>query len=87
MITSRRNVRVTKLWSHHHIYSIVTSWTEIMMGNLYFKITFVLRRPRVAIFAEIIKIGTIFTKAIFRDSKKSKELEIMYQNPIYICIS
>ena len=40
--------------------------------------------PRVAIFADIIKIITIFIKTVFEDPK---ELEIMYQNPIYICIS
>ena len=28
------------------------------------------RRPRVAVFAEIIKIVTMFTKNIFKDSKK-----------------
>ena len=42
---------------------------------------------RVTIFADIIKILTIFIKTIFKDSKKLKELEIGYQNPIYICIS
>ena len=68
----------TILWRHGH---------KLWRDNLYFKITFALGRPRVAIFADIIKIVTIFTKAIFRDSKKSKELEITYQNPIYICIS
>ena len=40
-----------------------------------------LRRPSVAIFAGIIKIVTICTKTIF------KELEMMYQNETYICIS
>ena len=34
---------------------------------------FVLRKPRVAILADIIKILTIFIKIIFRDLKKSKE--------------
>ena len=49
---------------------------------------FILRRPRVAVFAEIIKIVTIFIKTIFKDSKTvKKKLEIMYRNGIYICIS
>ena len=44
---------------------------------------FILERPRVAIFADIIKIVTILIKKIFKDSKKKlKELEIIYQNVI-----
>ena len=34
---------------------------------------FILRRPRVAIFAEIIKIVTIFIKTVFKDSKTVKK--------------
>ena len=49
----------------------------------YFKISLF----QEAIFADIIKIVTIFIKTIFKDSKKLKELEIIYQNVIYICIS
>ena len=49
--------------------------------------TFILRRPRVPIFADIIKIVSMFIKKLFRGSKKLKELEIMYQRTIYICIS
>ena len=48
---------------------------------------FILRRSRVNIFDDIIKTVTIFIKTTFKDSKKLKELEIMYQNAIYICIS
>ena len=58
-----------------------------MMSSLLFQNSFVLRRPRVAIFAGIIKIITMFIKTIFKDSKKLKELEIMYHNAIYIYIS
>ena len=62
------------------------------MGRNYDVITFIskylfLRRPRVAIFADIIKIVTMFVKTIRKDSKTSKELEIMYQNTICICNS
>ena len=35
-------------------------------------ITFIIRRPRVAIFSDIIKIVTIFIKKIFKDSKVKK---------------
>ena len=52
-----------------------------------FQNTFILRRPRVAIFADIIKVLTMFIKKIVQDSEKVKELEAMYQNTIYICIS
>ena len=51
---------------------------------------FILRRPGVAIFADIIKIVTMFIKTILKDSRKVKkleELEIMYLNGIYVCIS
>ena len=53
----------------------------------FFQKTFILRRPGITIFAEIIKIVTMFIKKIFKDQEKLKELEIMYQNAIYICIS
>ena len=39
---------------------------ELWSRNLYFKNTFVLRRLRVAIFDNIIKIVTIFIKTIFK---------------------
>ena len=42
--------------------------------------------PGVASFADI-KIVTMFIKTIFKDPKNLKELEIMYQNAISICIS
>ena len=44
--------------------------------------------PIVVNFADIIKIASMFIKKTFKDSKKKlKELEIMYKNAIYICIS
>ena len=42
---------------------------------------------RVVIFADIIKIVTMSIKTIFKDTKKLEELETMYQNAIYVCIS
>ena len=48
---------------------------------------YIFLRHRVAIFADIIKIITIFIERSFKDSRKLKELELIYQNEIYICIS
>ena len=47
-------------------------------GVIAFQNTFILESSRVANFDGIIKIATIFIKTTFKDSKKSKELEIMY---------
>ena len=40
----------------------------------FFQNTLILRRPGVAIFADIIKIVTMFIKAIIEDSKKVKRI-------------
>ena len=37
-------------------------------------ITFILRRPGEAIFADIVKIVTFFIKTIFKDSRKVKRI-------------
>ena len=58
----------------------MTSWP-------LFENTFILWKPRLAIFADIIKVLSMFIKKIFKDSEKLKELEIMYKKAIYICIS
>ena len=55
------------------------------MDRNYDVLTFIskylfLRRPRVANSADIIKIATMFIKTTFKDSKKLKELEIIYSN-------
>ena len=52
-----------------------------------FQIISILRKARVAIFADITKIKTMFTKTIFKDLKKIKDLEIMDQNAVFMCIS
>ena len=80
MIASLTEMLVTKLWSHDHIYIIIWTmwhnyvnnfmWTKIMTSLLLFQNTFVLRRPRVGIFADIIKIVTMFVKTVFKNSKK-----------------
>ena len=66
----------------HDKMLLVTSLTKVRHQNTYFKVPF-LTRPRVDIFADTIKIVTMFIKS----QKNSKQLEIMYQNTIYICIS
>ena len=53
---------------------LLTSWTGIMTSSPLFQNIFVLRRPRVAIFADIIKIITMFIKKIFKDSRKVKRI-------------
>ena len=62
------------------------SYTEIMRSKLLFQNTFILRRPRVAIFANIIKVVTMFIEKISQDSRKVKRIR-NNQNTIYICIS
>ena len=56
-----------------------------MTSKYLFQNAFILRKPRVAIFADIIKIVTMFIATIFKDSKKVKR--IRNQDGIYICIS
>ena len=45
-----------------------------MASLLLFQNTFILRRPGVVIFANIIKIVTMFIKAITKDSRKVKRI-------------
>ena len=66
---------------------LVTSSTEIMASYPLVQNTVILGRPRVAVFADIIKIITRFIKKYLKTLEKLKELEIMYQNAVYICIS
>ena len=53
---------------------LATSSTLIMTSYILFKNTVILRRPWVAIFANIIKILTRFVKEIFKDSRKVKRI-------------
>ena len=46
---------------------LVTLCTEIMTSQLLFQHTYILRRPRVAIFVDIIKILIMFITATFKD--------------------
>ena len=45
-----------------------------MTSYLLFQNTLILRRPRVAIFADIIKIVIMFIKAIIKDPRKVKRI-------------
>ena len=53
---------------------MVTSWTKIMTSKPLFQSTLILRRPGVDIFADIIKIVTMFIKTITKDSRKVKRI-------------
>ena len=53
---------------------LVTSRIEIMTSQHLFQNIFILRRSRVAMFADIIKIVTIFIKTGFKDSKNFKTI-------------
>ena len=57
------------------------------MWQPLFQNTFLLRKPRAANFADIIKNATMFIETIFKTQKKFKKLEIKYQNAIYVSIS
>ena len=48
--------------------------TEIIASQLLFQDTFILRKPRVAIFADIIKNVTMFIKIIFKYLEKVKRI-------------
>ena len=48
---------------------------------------FFLRRPGVAIFTDITKIATFLLKQSLYTQEKLKELEVLYQNALYTCIS
>ena len=56
----------------HDKILLVTSWTEIMTSNSIFQNTFILRRPKIANFAGIIKIVTMIVKT----KKKVKKIRI-----------
>ena len=81
---SQRTARVTKLYSHlQYTLSHVIKFCEDVIDRGYDVISFIskyqnmiiLRRARVAIFADIIKIVTTFIKKVFKDSKKVKRIK------------
>ena len=52
------------------------SWTKIMTSLTLFQNALTLRKAGVVIFADIIKIVTMFTKTITKDSRKEKNCRI-----------
>ena len=44
------------------------------MSKIYDVITFILRKPRVAKFADVIKIESTFIKTTFKESNKVKRI-------------
>ena len=60
------------------------SWTEIVKTYSFFQKTFILRRPGVTIFAQIIKIVTMFTKTILKIQENLDELGSAYLNRTFI---
>ena len=46
---------------------LAMSWAEIMTSKPLFQNIFILKRPRVTNFADIIKIASIFIKTFFKD--------------------
>ena len=64
---------------------LVTSWAEIMMSWPFFQNIFILQKPGVAIFADIIKVVTVFSKTIFKNSRKVKWIR-NYVSKCNICL-
>ena len=58
-----------------------------MTSQNLFQNAVILRKPGVAIVADISKIVTMFIKKYLKTQEKLEELEIISQNAIYICIS
>ena len=67
----------TAWFESHNKVLLVTLWTEIITSWLLFQNAFNLRRPRVANFADIIKIAAMFIKQPLKTPKKLKESEII----------
>ena len=53
---------------------MMTSLVKIMTSLLFLQNTLILRKPGVAIFADIIKIVTMIIKRIFKDSTEVKRI-------------
>ena len=51
-----------------------------VMDRIYDVITFILRRPGIAIFSDIIKIVTMFIKTNFKNSRKVKRIRDYLSN-------
>ena len=69
----------------HDKFLLVTLWTEIMTSKYFFQNTFILRRPKVANFADIIKIATTLIKATLKDSNKVNPLTTIGSLLVLLC--
>ena len=54
------------------------SWTEIMTSKTLFQNAFILRKPGVTEFPDIIKISIFLSKQPLKSRKKLKELAILH---------
>ena len=64
----------------------MTLQTEIMTSEPLFKKTFVLVKPGVTIFCDIIKTVIIFIKTIIEDSRKVKRIRnYVPERNLYLC--
>ena len=65
-------------WQYNFSHVIKYCWSRVMYRlyeiTTFFQNTFILRRPRVASFADIIKIAIIFIKESLKDSSKVKRI-------------
>ena len=92
--SSQRNVRVSKLYSHDHIYNMsnIINFVAGIIDRNYDVITFILKylyfkKTEQLFFLTSSKLQPYLLKLFLKTQKKLKELDIMYQNAIYICIS
>ena len=60
---------------------------RIMASQPLCQNTFILIRPRVASYADIINIATIFTKPIFKDSKKVERMKNYVRISVFLDIT
>ena len=64
----------TILFESRSKMKLVTSSAEVKKSSPLFQSAFILRRPKLAAFDDIIEIVTMFIKTIFKDSKKVKRI-------------
>ena len=66
---------------------LVTSYTEIMTSSPLFQKAIILERPGIAIWLTSSKLQPCLLRQSLKTQEKLKELETVYENAIYICIS
>ena len=92
---SHRIARVNKLWSHDHIYNIIFHlikfcwWRhgeKLGWNNLYFKIPLFSEGLEYPFLLISPKLEPCLFKQSLKTRNKLNELQIRYQNTIYICL-